>query len=63
MGSAHPETETSLCGGFPGHHKTGKCESAAAAGAWLPERGLPQAAVCFVTFNRGLFRLSLKGGI
>lgn len=58
-----PEAETSWCAGFPGHQNAGKCESAAAAGAWLPEHGPPQAAVCPVTFNRGLYRLSLKGGI
>ena len=50
-----------LCS-FLGHQKAEKCESLA-AGAWFLEHGLPWAAVCLVTFNRGLFRLILKGGV
>lgn len=46
----------------PWHQKAGKRESSA-AGVWLPEHGLREAAVCLVTFNGGLFRLSLKGGV
>lgn len=59
----HMQKQRQGSGGFPGHRKAGKCEPAAGAGAWFPERGLLQAVVCFVAFNRGLLRLGLKGGI
>ena len=61
LGTVSRGRDRLLCS-FLGHQKAEKCESLA-PGAWFLEHGLPWAAVCLVTFNRGLFRLILKGGV
>lgn len=61
MGSAVSGSRDELACRIPGQ-EAGRREPSAAA-AWLPGHGLLQGAACLVTFNRGLCRLGLKGGI
>lgn len=61
MGSAVSGSKDELACRIP-VQEAGRREPSAAA-AWLPGHGLLQGAACLVTFNRGLCRLGLKGGI
>lgn len=44
-GSTYPKGEIKWCADFPRLQKAEKCESSAAAGAWLPEHGPPMGAL------------------